>query len=252
MIEVEVSEQERASRIAAFLLKRVNRAIRDFAMIRDGDRIAVAVSGGKDSLGLLHLLSQRRRSAPEKYELIGIHIRGDGRGPTEPYEPLETWLRQLDIPVVCEDWDLPPDEPLPMNCFRCSWNRRRQLFLTAHRLGCNVVALGHHADDIIETFLLNLFQNGRLDTMAPHSVYFDGVLRLIRPLIYAPEKEMRRLAAAMGFPPPPPSCPQSDSTAREDAHQLLQMAQARFPQTYANLLRLALSPYPRGEPVRQR
>ncbi len=240
-----------ADRLAFFLLKRVNRAIRDYGMIRDGDRIAVAVSGGKDSLSLLQLLDARRRSAPERYDLVAIHIRGNAQGPSAPHRPLEEWLAQTGIPFVCEDMALPPEEPLPMNCQRCAWNRRRQLFQTAHRLGCNVVALGHHADDLAQTVLINLLQQGRTDGMVPHAEYFDGLIRLIRPLIYVPEKELRRLARLRGFPPPPPSCPRSQSSKREEAAELLRQAQQAFPQAALHLCRLSLRHYPKGIPYRR-
>lgn len=227
-------------RQAYFLLKSVNRAIRDYGMIRHGDRIAVAVSGGKDSLILLYLLEARRRRALERYELVAIHIRGDARGPCPPHTPLEDWLARSGIPFVAEDFDLPADEPLPMNCQRCTWNRRKQLFLTAHRLGCNVVALGHHADDLAETALLNLLRHGRADGMAPCADYFEGRLRLIRPLIYVWEKELRRFARALEFPSPPPECPRSQNTLRAKAAALLHLANSDFPHARLHLCRMAL------------
>ncbi len=233
-------EARRAERLAFFLLKPVNQAIRDYAMIQDKDRVAVAVSGGKDSLSLLRLLDVRRRRARERYDLVAIHIRGDARGPCPPHIPLETWLAGSGIPFVIEDFDLPPNEPLPMNCQRCTWNRRKQLFLTADRLGCNVVALGHHADDLAETVLLNLLKHGRIDGMHPCASYFDGRLRLIRPLIYVPEKELRRFAREGGFPPPPPTCPRGQHSEREKTASLLGLASLTFPHARLHLCRLAL------------
>ncbi|MCS7220943.1 MAG: tRNA 2-thiocytidine biosynthesis TtcA family protein [Anaerolineae bacterium] len=234
------SAARRIEHQAFFLLKSVNRAIRDYNMIHDGDRIAVAVSGGKDSLSLLYLLNARRRRAPERYELVAIHIRGDARGPSPPHTPLEDWLARSGIPFVAEDFELPADEPLPMNCQRCTWNRRKQLFLAADRLGCNVVALGHHADDLAETALLNLFRHGRVDGMAPCAEYFGGRLRLIRPLIYVWEKELRCFARALELPPPPPVCPRSQNTLREKAAALLHLADLDFPHARLHLCRIAL------------
>ncbi len=233
-------EARRARRLAFFLLKSVNRAIRDYGMIRDGDRIAVAVSGGKDSLSLLYLLDARRHSAPERYELVAIHIRGDACGPCPPHAPLEAWLAGSGIPFVAEDFDLPANEPLPMNCQRCTWNRRKQLFLTANRLGCNVVAFGHQADDLAETTLLNLLRHGRIDGMVPCADYFEGRLRLIRPLIYVSEKELLRLARELKFPPPPPTCLRSQNTLREKAAALLRLADSDFPHARLHLCRMAL------------
>ncbi len=236
-----------ALRLAYFMLKTINRAIREYQMIMDGDRVAVAVSGGKDSLGLLYLLDVRRRHARERYELIALHIQGDAAGPTAGHAPLEAWLAQIGIPHVIEKADVPKEEELPMTCQRCARHRRRQLFLMADRLGCNVIALGHHADDLAATALLNLLQGGRCDGgMAPRADYFVVCFRLIRPLIYTPEKEMARLARALGLPPAPPDCPRRRASARTAAVELLEAIAPRFPNARANLSRLALRAYPPG------
>lgn len=239
--------QRTALRLAYFMLKMINRAIREYQMITEGDRVAVAVSGGKDSLGLLYLLDVRRRHARERYELAAFHIQGDAAGPTPSHAPLEAWLAQTGLPYVIEKADVPESEELPMTCQRCARHRRRQLFLMADRLGYNVIALGHHADDLAATALLNLFQGGRCDGgMAPRADYFGGRFRLIRPLIYTPEKEMLRLARVLGLPPAPPECPRRHDSARAAAVKLLETIAPRFPNARANLSRLALLAYPPG------
>lgn len=232
-------------RLAYFMLKTINRAIRDYQMIEEGDRVAVAVSGGKDSLGLLYLLDVHRRYVRERYELAAFHIQGDAAGPAPGHAPLEAWLAQTGIPYVIEKADIPEGETLPMTCQRCAHHRRRQLFLMADRLGYNVIALGHHADDLATTALLNLLQGGRCDGgMAPRADYFEGRFRLIRPLIYTSEKEMLRLARALGLPPAPPDCPRRRDSARTAAAELLAAITPRFPNARANLSRLALQAYP--------
>ncbi len=228
-------------RLAYWLLKDVNRAIRDYQMIADGDRVAVAVSGGKDSLSLLRLLDQRRKTAPEHYELAAIHVVGDARGAELPqHAPLVEWVAQSGIPYAVEPLRLPEGEPLPLNCQRCTWNRRRTLFEAARRMGCNVVAFGHHADDLAQTTLLNLLIHGKVETMAPRRDYFDGALRLIRPLCYLTEGEVRRFARACAFPPPPPDCPHSDHSRRKMAKDLLAQAEKISKGARTNLLRAGL------------
>jgi tRNA 2-thiocytidine biosynthesis protein TtcA len=230
------------TRLAYWLLKDVNRAIRDFDMIRDGDRVAVAVSGGKDSLSLLRLLDWRRRSVPERYGVAAIHVIGDARGPGTPaHGPLLAWLAASGYDYRVEPLLLPEDEALPLNCQRCTWNRRRTLFQAAERLGCNVVALGHHADDLAQTTLLNLLVGGRVETMAPRREYFDGRLRLVRPLCYVTETELRRFARACDFPPPPEPCPRSNYSRRRLAADLMRQArQGLGRDVRTNLLRAGL------------
>jgi tRNA 2-thiocytidine biosynthesis protein TtcA len=228
-------------RLAYWLLKDVNKAIYDYKMIADGDRVAVAVSGGMDSMSLLRLLDWRRKSVQERYELVAVHVIGDARGPACPeHTPLLSWLAQSGYAHAVEPMLPPEDEELPMNCQRCTWNRRRTLFESAHRLGCNVVALGHHADDLAETTLLNLLYHGRAETMPPNADYFKGVFRLIRPLCYLPKAEIKRFAKANDFPPPPPECPRSDKSNRKAIAALIRQAEKSCQDARVNLLRAGL------------
>jgi tRNA 2-thiocytidine biosynthesis protein TtcA len=232
---------KQATRRGYFMLKKINRAVHQYDMIREGDRIAVAVSGGKDSLSLLTLLRLRQRRTRERYELVAVHVSGDARGPDCPsHLPLPAWLQEQGYEFVIQPMDLPPGEPLPMPCHRCTWNRRKTLFQVAERLDCNVVALAHHADDLAQTALLNLFYGGRVETMFPSTDYFDGRFRLIRPLAFVPEKNLRRLARACDFPPPPPDCPRSESSRRARMAQILSLFQQDKQHVRANVIRAAL------------
>ncbi len=228
-------------RLAYWLLKDVDRAIREHGMIRAGDRIAVAVSGGKDSLGLLRLLDWRRAARPGPYELVAVHVQGDARGRETPaHPPLEAWLQAQGYSYRIVPPHQQPGEALPLGCQRCTWNRRRALFETAVALGCAAVAFGHHADDLAQTTLLNLLFHARVETMAPVRSYFDGRIRLIRPLCYVPETELRRFARADGWPPPPPRCPQADHSQRELARGMLGATGRHYRQVRANLVRAGL------------
>ena len=166
------------------LLKKVNKAVLEYDLIENGDRIVVAVSGGGDSLSLLQLLQMRQRSVPEKVDLIAVHVYDDV-GPDERLRiDLEAWFQASRVEYAFEPLELPAGEPRPLTCFRCTWHRRKALFLTADRLNCNKVAFGHHADDVVETALLNLFYSGRLESMEPRVEFFGGKITVIRPLIY--------------------------------------------------------------------
>lgn len=231
----------RAERLARFMLKKVNKAIYEFGMIEDGDRIAVALSGGKDSLSLLYILRFRMRFVPEKYSVVAIHVVGDARGSQlPPYPELEEWLRAHEIEYLVRQMFVPEGEAIPMTCERCTWNRRRTLFEMARELGCNKVAFGHHLDDLAETALLNLIYHGRLETMAPCASYFGGMFKLIRPLAYVPEAEIKRFSSLIELPFPPPPCPRGEQTKRQLMRKLIEELGKDAHRIRENIVRAAL------------
>jgi len=205
----------------SWIAKPVNRAVREFRLIADGDRIAVGVSGGKDSRVLLDVLL-RGVDVPETYSLVAVHIDGTAVGLPNLVPTLEPWFRALGV-----DYDITPlivsdDESLPMDCFRCAFNRRKALFFAAERLGCNKVALGHHADDAAITALMNIVYTGQLSTLEPRRDFFDGRLTVIRPLIYTTEKEIARYARAQGWTfPPELACPREADARRAKFERFL-------------------------------
>ncbi|MDF1514488.1 MAG: ATP-binding protein [Anaerolineae bacterium] len=200
--------------VARFLLKKINRAVRDFDLISDGDRIAVGVSGGKDSLTLLEMLHSGI-DIPGRYEIIAVHVDGTGVGLPSLRPELETWFQKLGVAYDFPKLEIPPGEPLPMDCFRCSWNRRKALFFAADRLGCSKVAFGHHADDAAVTTLMSLLYKGQLESLAPRLSFFDGRLTVIRPLIYLSAVEISRYVRAREWTfAPEKQCPRSDHARR--------------------------------------
>ncbi len=223
-----------------WLRKSINRAVRDFHLIEDGDRIAVGVSGGKDSRALLDLLL-RGVDIPGQYTVAAIHIDGSAVGLPALAPVLEPWFQSLGVPYTIAPLIPQQGESLPLDCFRCSRNRRKALFLAAEALGCNKVAYGHHADDAAATTLLSLLYKGRLETLAPRRSFFDGRITLIRPLIYLKAADLARHARTQGWTfPPELECPQRDASPRVRLEQFLATFSRREREQFrANLWRAA-------------
>jgi tRNA 2-thiocytidine biosynthesis protein TtcA len=200
--------------------------------------VAVALSGGKDSRALLELLLRYQHKAPYQYDLLALHVVGVSAGFPDRRPELEPWFRELGVEYHFAPLELPPDEPLPLDCFRCSWNRRKTLFTAAVAQGCGKLAFGHHADDAAVTTLMNLICNGRLETMVPRVEFFDGAVTVIRPLIYLAEKELAYYGKAAGFPLHP-ACPQGLTSRRTQIQTFLRQFGREQDQIRANLWRAA-------------
>jgi tRNA(Ile)-lysidine synthase TilS/MesJ len=202
--------------------QKVGKAIMTYGLIAENDRILLGVSGGKDSLALLEILSFRKKFLPVHFDLFAVHIRVQGIPYETDLEYISGLCRELDVPFFSRETSIDLDvHPKKQPCFICSWTRRKELFYLANELTCNKVALGHHLDDILETLLLNMTFHGAISTMPPKLYIFKGHIEIIRPLALVTDKEMRHYAKIRGYRLQEKPCPYSEQTRRTQVRHII-------------------------------
>ena len=247
-IQPRSTRERKASYEANKLMKRLRRlvgqAIADYDMIRDGDKVMVCLSGGKDSYALLDILLYLRQHAPIKFDIVAVNL--DQKHPGFPAHVLPDHLTRLGVPFRIEEQDtysvvkrvIPEGKTM---CSLCSRLRRGVLYRVAGELNATKIALGHHRDDILETFLLNLFYSGQLKAMPPKLRSDDGRHVVIRPLAYCEERDLAAYAEVKQFPIIPCNlCGSQNNLKRNEMKTLLREWERRSPgrvETMLNSLR---------------
>ncbi len=201
----------------------MGKAIHRYGLIEDGDRIVVAVSGGKDSMLLLWLLRERLHRIPIKYELLAVHV--DPGFESESADRLEEFFRREGFSHVILRTDHGLKAHGPENtenpCFLCSRLRRTALFKKAQELGCRKIALGHNQDDFNETFFINICYAAQVAGILPRQEFFGGEVTVIRPLALVPAEKVERLCGRLGLPVVPTCCPSVHLNRRREIRDLL-------------------------------
>jgi tRNA(Ile)-lysidine synthetase-like protein len=218
--------------------KRVGKAISEYGLVEEGDKILVGVSGGKDSLALLELLALRRKYKKQNYDVVAVHINVEELPYQVDREYLNELCEDLDVPIVYRDINVDFEKPgKKPACFRCSWHRRKTLFQLTEELGCNKLALGHHMDDALETLMMNMMYQGAICSMPASLDMFGGKIKLIRPLILLRNEEMREYCRIRQFVLEKELCPHEDATKRRAAGEMIEQLAEMDPRIRTNMFR---------------
>lgn len=236
------------------LRRNVGKAIADYNMIEDGDKIMVCVSGGKDSYAMLDVLLNLRKSAPVDFELIAVNM--DQKQPGFPEEILPAYLSGMDVPyyILEKDTYSIVKEVIPegkTTCGLCSRLRRGSLYGFAQDIGATKIALGHHRDDIVETLFLNMFFNGKLKAMPPKLLSDDKQNIVIRPMAYCKEKDLARYSQYKEFPIIPCNlCGSQEHLQRVQVKQMIEQWEREYPGRTESIFRSIchISPSQLGDP----
>lgn len=218
--------------IPATMNRRIGRAMHDYNMLADGDRVLIGLSGGIDSLVLTSVLAGWQKKAPISYSLTAITIDHefwkeveDGVG---PHESIGSQVEEMQVEYHVEkSWELAEEE---RTCYQCARNRRSQLFEYARQHDYNKIAFGHHRDDLIETFFLNMMYSGNISTMVPKQELFSGNLHIIRPLAYLDKSEVMAIGNNQRLKAIANLCPLEDKTRREKVRTILERIYKQEPE----------------------
>jgi tRNA(Ile)-lysidine synthase TilS/MesJ len=240
-----MSKKQQIIKMPKSLMRPIGQAVVEFKMIEEGDHVLLGLSGGKDSLTLLHALRHLQRHAPIKFSIAAITIDPEIEG----FDPsvLKSYLAELEIPYFYESHDMTKQAEEQMKkdsfCSFCSRMKRGIMYSTARREGYNVLALGQHLDDLAESFLMSAFHGGQLRTMKANYTNQDGDIRIIRPMIYVRERQTTEFAGEVLLPVIPDSCPACYAmpTEREHMKQLLANEEAHNKGLFKSL-KTTLSP----------
>lgn len=237
-MQTESFKKEKNTKLFLHLKKWLEKALVDYGMIDEGDRVLVGVSGGADSFALLDLLDSRMIVVP-KFSFIAVNIDMGFDPDYIAYQEIEKYFDENQYPFVMEKTDIGIVSHSDFNrknpCFLCSRLRRKRIFEIADQKGCNKIAFAHHRDDIIETLMINLFYGREISTMMPKQSIFGGKLHIIRPLAYLREELVKKYARERQFPVVKNACPSSDNSKRKYVKNLLDQLEVDNPDIRHNI-----------------
>ena len=222
------------------LLSHMRAACQQYEMIKEGDRIAIGVSGGKDSMALLAGMANLRRFYPEKFEIVAITLDPRFGGVDADYSEIGELCQKLDVEYIIKRTQLAEvifdirKESNP--CSLCARMRRGALHDAAIAAGCNKIALGHHLDDLAETFIMNLFNGGTLDCFMPVTYLSRKDIHMIRPMIFARESDCARVVRKENLPTVKSNCPADGTTERQEVKEMLSALEKKYGDVRSKIL----------------
>lgn len=218
------------------LQSRFSKATKEYSLLNDGDKILVALSGGKDSLTMLQLLAERSRIHKPSISIMAAYVSMTNIPYKSNIEQLQEFCKELQVPFHHIESSFNAETDTKRSpCFLCSWNRRKALFEFAQQEGCNKIALGHNMDDFIETLLLNITFQGAFSAMAPCMKMEKFPITIIRPLCLIKESDIEEYATMRAFPPQTKNCPYENSSNRKQMKELLARLTRLNPEAHYNI-----------------
>lgn len=221
-----------------------------YGLVKEGDRVLVGLSGGKDSLVLLDILTHCRKHAPFHFDITAVHVSATGIGYKADVSYLAQLCSEMNINLQISEINI----DLTINqkkapCFVCSWARRKELFRTAGKLKCNKLALGHHMDDALETLILNMMYHGSISSIPEKLTMLNGKLEVIRPLLHISDEELKEFAIIKGFKTGLSPCKFASNTKRKHIKNLINEMQKIHNKSKINLFRSMYKFFPEYLPI---
>jgi len=219
------------------LRKEIGKAINEYSMMGKDDSVLVGFSGGKDSMVLLDAITKRRVHLPIHYSVNAVYVHVTNFSDGSEIQAYRNFCQSRDVQLHVSEISLDFSKTGKSPCFICSWHRRKAIFQLAQSLGCTKIAFGHHRDDILETFMMNMIYNGTMSTMPPRLTIFNGEIDIIRPLAYLSEKEVIWYKNLMAFQVSGNNCPYRNQTTRNEVKELLRHYDKLYKNARSNIFR---------------
>jgi len=227
------------------ICQKVGKTIHDHQMLKQGDHLLLGLSGGKDSYILLEALAERKKSIPFDFSITAVHVKVKNVLYSMDTVYMEELCNTLQIPLYIKE--IEPDferDKKKAPCFVCSWHRRKEIFNLGKELNCNKLAFGHHRDDAVETFMLNLMYHGSISSLPYSLEMFDGRVKLIRPLMDIWEKEILEFSELRNYPAADKKCIYENTTRRQNTRKFLEQMEQSYSNTRINIFRALNNIYP--------